>query len=283
MSNGMISCVQGAHEVEQSHCTHLKYSGAWKVGGLWSVLTQGVSPRLGLTPLVVLWISGLLLAFSSTASATVRVNSTEDNLRLPGQYDSDTHLQHYNIFRDYEPTSGRYIEADPVGLGGGPNPYAYVRGNPLSYVDPLGLFTSTVHFEISVSALEGKGFAPEFFQDAVMSSVSADFLPGSQQVPQAHWHAMSRPRESMQSAAQRMNDFIDAQIARCNAQGLGRALHAIQDSAAAGHRDFHVYNGSVGVGHVLNDANPTAEAFMEALVKSRNLIDRYREQCGCQK
>ena len=45
----------------------------------------------------------------------------------------------YNYFRDYEPTTGRYVEADPIGLEGGLNLYGYVGGNPLSYVDPLGL------------------------------------------------------------------------------------------------------------------------------------------------
>ena len=61
------------------------------------------------------------------------------NLRFPGQYyDRETGL-HYNYFRDYEPTTGRYVQSDPIGLEGGMNLYQYVNSNPSSYADPEGL------------------------------------------------------------------------------------------------------------------------------------------------
>lgn len=64
--------------------------------------------------------------------------SLELPLRFPGQYaDLETGLL-YNHFRHYDPASGRYVEADPLGLAGGLNPYTYVDGQPVMATDPTG-------------------------------------------------------------------------------------------------------------------------------------------------
>ena len=70
---------------------------------------------------------------------TETIGSFTLNLRLPGQYfDAETGY-HYNGFRDYSPELGRYLQADPIGLNGGMNLYAYCGGDPVNKADPMGL------------------------------------------------------------------------------------------------------------------------------------------------
>ena len=63
-------------------------------------------------------------------------------LRFPGQYYDAETATHYNYFRDYEPTTGRYEQSDPIGLRGGLNTYGYTHENPIGRFDPDGLESS---------------------------------------------------------------------------------------------------------------------------------------------
>jgi len=69
------------------------------------------------------------------------------NLRFPGQYYDAETGHNYNYFRDYDPTTGRYIESDPMGLHSSLNTYAYASGNPVSMYDPLGLCKIILRFK----------------------------------------------------------------------------------------------------------------------------------------
>jgi RHS repeat-associated protein len=79
------------------------------------------------------------------------------NLRFPGQYyDAETGT-HYNYYRDYDPSIGRYIESDPVGLLGGTNTYGYVGASPIRLSDPRGLMSD----EDCCNAPGAKGNLPD--------------------------------------------------------------------------------------------------------------------------
>ncbi|WP_165349991.1 MULTISPECIES: RHS repeat-associated core domain-containing protein [unclassified Mesorhizobium] len=59
-----------------------------------------------------------------TGSATL-------NQRFPGQwFQIETGLS-YNWHRHYDPSTGRYLQPDPLGMPDGPSRFAYVRNSPL--------------------------------------------------------------------------------------------------------------------------------------------------------
>jgi len=81
------------------------------------------------------------------------------DLRFPGQvFDVETQMAS-NGMRDYVPATGRYLEPDPIGLGGGLSRYAYAGGNPTNHSDVYGLLSVVAQGGASiVRGLGGEGY-----------------------------------------------------------------------------------------------------------------------------
>jgi RHS repeat-associated protein len=65
--------------------------------------------------------------------------------KLPRKRARRRDAEHYNYFRDYDPSIGRYVESDPLGVALGPDTYSYVDSRPLDLTDAFGLCPCDVH------------------------------------------------------------------------------------------------------------------------------------------
>ncbi|MFV8784428.1 RHS repeat domain-containing protein [Microbulbifer sp. SA54] len=76
--------------------------------------------------------------YEAFGKAEILAETVGNNLRFPGQYFDVESGLHWNLFRDYSPGLGRYIQTDPIGLKGGLNSFAYTANNPVALIDPTG-------------------------------------------------------------------------------------------------------------------------------------------------
>ncbi|QYG06665.1 RHS repeat-associated core domain-containing protein [Janthinobacterium sp. PAMC25594] len=86
------------------------------------------------------------IAFTRESANDAATYSLYRDQRMAAETDGQGHIKaHYNYLRDYDPAPGCYLTPDPMGQGG-INPYAYVSDNPLTNIDPLGLYQIDVHY-----------------------------------------------------------------------------------------------------------------------------------------
>ena len=118
--------------------------------------------------------------------------------RAKGQWFQSESGLHQNWMRDYDPTTGRYIQADPLGLVDGASVYGYARQNPGRYVDPRGEQTLLVRISPwgrawQLGALAGRGINAAFPEFTV---ALAKLVVGSGESVRAQSDGTARSKQS---------------------------------------------------------------------------------------
>ena len=124
---------------------------------------------------VVVW-DGSQEPFGNT---TVSADTLSNKFRFPGQYfDTESNL-HYNYHRYYDPSIGRYLRADPIGLAGmDPNLYGYVLNNPHRLIDTDGRAWFIATAIIGGGAGAFSGFVTGLSQGSIGASVIGGIMGG---------------------------------------------------------------------------------------------------------
>jgi RHS repeat-associated protein len=113
---------------------------------------------------------------------TLTTEAIQMPMRFPGQYADLESGLNYNYFRDYDPSLGRYIQSDPIGLRGGVNMYGYVFASPANVVDADGQFACAglciLGATITVGAVGG-----------IVTQGISDIVAGEQSGPEVYFSA----------------------------------------------------------------------------------------------
>lgn len=104
-------------------------------GAVYLVRTDHIGRPVFATDLTgaVVWSA----SYQPFGGVTVTTGSPID-ARFPGQWFQAESGLHQNWMRDYDPTLGRYLQPDPLGLVDGPSIYGYARQNPEKFTDRTG-------------------------------------------------------------------------------------------------------------------------------------------------
>ena len=132
--------------------------------GGYTPLAIASAPSGGSASLVWVHANHLGVPLTTTDATGTEVTPSTDYTALgfPGQMKTLPDLW-YNRHRDYDPGTGRYVQADPIGLAGDANPFAYARGNPLKYIDPSGEFVPLAAVAIGFAVGAAIDFTIQYF------------------------------------------------------------------------------------------------------------------------
>jgi RHS repeat-associated protein len=150
-----------------------------------------------------------------------------------GIYDIETKIVKYGV-RDYDASTGRWLTKDPIGFdGGNENLYLYASNDPIDKKDPTGNWASWDHFLFTWIAMEASGYSTAEALITAFYSMKTDIEYGGKEF--SPYHSMRLEGQSIESAKSTASSFVKRELGEGTYEGLGNALHTIQDAECSQH------------------------------------------------
>ncbi len=150
--------------------------------------------------------------------------------------------------RAYSANLMRFLQPDPIGLDGGWNLYAYANGNPLAFVDPLGLYKEPA-FSWERAPAWGQGSASPYSSEIrAPATMSAEDFGGHQIATALGFPGANNPalanmqtRIFVEQLATAPGGYI---LAGAASKAIGKLIP--RSSAAAKPAPQYVFDGAAG-------------------------------------
>ena len=188
------------------------------------------------------WLGEPFGASPAEEQPTAGLAALQQNLRFPGQQYEPFGGRFYNHFRDYDPTVGRYVQSDPIGLAGGLNTYAYVNGQPTMLTDPRGLApTKALIWLVRICKKGIEKIRPVSYEEAVQLAKKGEDLQASRDTAKKIANAASEGRGAIK-------DPVHPD--RVTGSTEGRRPHYHANPRNGGHIFYSIAAAATFAGHV---------------------------------
>jgi RHS repeat-associated protein len=203
------------------------------------------------------------------------INDSNPSFEVPfgyagGLHDRDTGLVRFG-FRDYDPALGRWTAKDPIDFAGGDmNLYGYVHNNPVNWIDPIGLYGRLVHYSLTLQLALKAGFSHDEAHRIAAANQGVDESPDT-----GPWGRKGGPEWHFTSHEYALSKFNGV----CSVEGLGMALHRLQDSYS--HQGYNWYvGGHIRDGHTPDIYDPASARDIQMRRETLRMLNTYNKLNG---
>ena len=114
----------------------------------------------------------------------VQSSASNSDFNFTGHYLDAPSLLELAQYRGYVPGRGVWLSRDPLGYVDGPNAFRYVRGDPVSFIDPDGAFALPA-LELAAMAALAAGVVASIAIQTIAPTLPPISWPGSMPAPSA--------------------------------------------------------------------------------------------------